>query len=85
MERGKDRMEKANFFKPKAGQSKADLRQAELPESLQKQLIALTKRSNSPIRELNMETIQTLKESGYLGKSLMKCIVYNVALRFRFI
>ncbi len=76
MDRGKDRMEKANFFKPKAGQSKAELRQAELPDSLQKQLIALTKRSNSPIRELNMETIQTLKESGYLGKSEGKLVTY---------
>lgn len=68
MEKTKERPAgNANFFRGKGSPSKADLRQAELPESLQKQLIALTKRSNSPIRELNMETINTLKESGYLG------------------
>lgn len=62
-----DRTDKANFFRIKGGASKADLRQVELPETLQKQLISLTKRSNSPIRELNSETINILKESGYLG------------------
>lgn len=65
----KDKSDKANanFFRIKGGQSRADLRKADIPESLQKQLVALTKKSNSPIRELDMETIQTLKESGYLG------------------
>ena len=62
-----DRTDKANFFRIKGGASKAELRQVELPETLQKQLITLTKRSNSPIRELNAETINILKESGYLG------------------
>jgi len=74
MERSKERAEKgdkANFFRIKGAPSKVELRQTELPESLQKQLISLTKRSNSPIRELNAETINILKESGYLGITLL--------------
>ena len=67
MDKSKDKNDKANFFRIKGSPSKGDLRQAELPETLQKQLVSLVKRNNSPIRELNMETINVLKESGYLG------------------
>jgi hypothetical protein len=41
---------------------------SDIPLALQKQLEVLSKRTNSPLRDLNMDTLTMLKSSGFLGK-----------------
>ena len=48
-------------------QSPPHVNAPDIPIALQKQLEMLSKRSNSPLRDLNLETINMLKNSGFLG------------------